>query len=78
MLVVANTCSGPLTIPHAMNLSLSNINTATGGEFILICEDGYSASPSNGTLLCDESGVWLNSASCEGKAFVGFCTCDQL
>ena len=73
ILIVANTCSGPLIIPHAMNLSLSeNANTTTGVDFTLICEDGYSASPNNGTLLCDESGVWLNPASCEGKACIKF------
>ncbi len=65
----ANSCGNkPESILNAKDLTLShNTIITTGTEFILICEDGYSASVSNGTVTCDENEVWLNRPHCMCK-----------
>ncbi len=67
-IVLANNCSDSLTIIHAMSLILSkHEKITTGVEFTLICEEGYSAFPGNGSLICDESGTFMDKPACKGN-----------
>ena len=54
-----------------MKLTLSqSINLTTGIELTLVCEEGYSASPNNGTLICDENGAFVEKPSCLGITLI--------
>ena len=59
-------CSEPLEVDYFLRLS-SNGSGATGVEYSLICDEGFSA---NGTMLCNERGQWLNKAVCSGFLFL--------
>ncbi len=67
----ANACNGPFNIEHSATVS-PNQPRPTGTEFSLSCMEGYSASIKTGSIICDESNVWKNMPSCQGKS--GFLT----
>lgn len=65
-----NTCNGPFSIEHSASIS-PTAPSATGTEFSLTCEEGYSASTESGSIICDETNAWKNIPSCQG---IQFCT----
>ncbi len=64
-LVSANLCTD-LTVEYSLTLDLS-ILTVTGSTFTLVCDEGFSASSPNDSLVCTGQGRWKNKPVCRGK-----------
>ncbi len=65
-----NTCNGPFNIEHSLSITPS-VPSQSGTQFSLICLEGFSATSSTGSMICDDNNVWLNIPHCQANMCTG-------
>ncbi len=59
-----NSCNAGQTILNSAAIDPSPTSQDTGYSWNVSCNPGYTVSASNGSMVCDEEGSWINKPTC--------------